>query len=390
MKTFKLYDTENTLIMIPGPVPVHPRVLRALSKPIYGHRTDEFRNLLAEIETMLKPLFGTKGTVLLLTGSGTVAMDAAIRSFVKPGDKVISLIAGKFGRRFAEIAETVNAKVVRVEVEWGKAIKPEIVENALKKHPDAKVVTLTHNETSTGVLHPAPEIAKVVKEYGALLIVDGITSVGGDYVKMDEWGLDVVVAGSQKCLGIPPGLAFVAIRPEIEEILEKQQNIPAYYTNLQLYLKYWKKAHDLPFTGGISLFYALYESLKIVHAEGLENRIRRHRLLARMTREGIKALGIELFAEKGYESNTLTAVKYPEAISDKEFRKRVLEHGVLIAGGQDHLKGKIFRIAHMNITGEREILTVLSVIELVLRELGFPVKNSGVSRAIEVLLKNKK
>ncbi|MHA1615810.1 MAG: pyridoxal-phosphate-dependent aminotransferase family protein [Candidatus Njordarchaeales archaeon] len=387
MSEFRIYDEENTLLMIPGPVPVHPRVLRALAKPIYGHRTSEFRSLLEEIEKMLKPLFGTKGPVFMLTGSGTAGMDAAIRSFVKPGDKVVSLIAGKFSKRFAEIAKTAGAKVIEVNVEWGRAIKPDIVEKALKSNPDAKVVTMTHNETSTGVLQPAPEIAKVVKDYGALLIVDGITSVGGDYVKMDEWGLDVVVAGSQKCIGIPPGLAFVAIREELIDELEKNNGRLAYYLDLKRYWDTWKKQGDLPFTGAVSLFYALYESLRIIHEEGLENRIKRHRLMAKMTRAGFEALGLELFPEKGFESNTLTAVKYPPGISDKEFRSRMREHGILVAGGQAHLKGKIFRVSHMNLIAEREVLTVLGIAELVLKEFDFPVKESGVRAAIEVYLK---
>lgn len=386
MKEFKLYDDENTLLMIPGPVPIHPRVLRALSKPIYGHRTNEFRALLADIEKMLKPLFGTTGTVIMITGSGTAGMDAALRSFAKPGDKIISFVAGKFGERFYDIAKRISPNTVRVDIEWGKAIKPSIVEDALRKHRDAKIVTLTHNETSTGVLHPLPEISKIVKDYGALLIVDGITSVGGDYVKMDEWKVDVMVAGSQKCIGIPPGLAFVALRHEVEEYLESSTVSSSYYTDLRQYLDYWKNKNDLPFTGAVSLFYALYESLSLIHSEGIEKRILRHRRLAKITRRGIKSLGLEIFAEEGYESNTVTAVRYPDNISDADFRRTVRKYGVLIAGGQAHLKGKIFRIAHMNIIGEREILTALSVIELALRKLGFQVRSSGVQGAIDSIL----
>jgi len=377
--------------MIPGPVEVHPRVLREMSKPIYGHRTDEFRDLLQEINKMLKPIFETKGEVLILTGSGTLAMDAAVRTFVSKGDKVLSLVNGKFSNRFAEIAKSIGADVKTVEVPWGKAIKPEMVEKALQKNNNIKAVTITHNETSTGVLNPLEDIAKVVKEYEALLIVDGITSVGGDYVKTDDWKLDVVVAGSQKCLGVPPGLAFVALRGKALELLEEQESkeTNSYYTNLKLYYDVWIKKKDLPFTGGISLVYGLYESLKMIHEEGIENRIKRHRLMARVLREGIRGLGLEIFAEKGYESNTVTSVKYPDKIDDKTFRNKVREYGILIAAGQSHLKGKIFRLATMNLTGIREILTALSVIELVLRELGFDVKDSGVSKAISEFLISK-
>ena len=389
MSTFQLYDEENTLLMIPGPVPLHPRVLRQLSRPLYGHRTKEFRDLLEQVTELLKPLFGTQGHVFILAGSGTAGMDAAIRSFIKPGDKVISLVAGKFSERFAEIAKTAGANVIRVDIEWGKAIKPELVEKTLGKHEDAVALTFTHNETSTGVLQPAAEIAKIAKEYNVLVIVDGITSVGGDYVKMDEWKLDIVVAGSQKCIGVPPGLAFVGVRSEILEFLEERKYTQGYYTDLKYYWEVWARNKDLPFTGSISLIYALRESLMLIHAEGIENRIRRHRVMAKATREGYKAMGLELFAEEGYESNTLTAIKYPLGIDDKEFRTRMRKHGILVAGGQAHLKGKIFRVAHMNMIGEREILTTLAISELVLREMNYKVKESGVEAAIEIFLKEK-
>ena len=387
---FKLYDEERTLLMIPGPVEVHPRVLRAMSKPIYGHRTGEFRDLLNEVVNMLKPIFGTKNDIIILTGSGTLAMEAAVRTFVWEGKKVLSLVNGKFGERFSEIAKTTGAKVRVLEIPWGKAIKPEDVENALSKEKDVDVVTITHNETSTGVLNPLEEIAKVVKDFGAFLIVDGITSVGGDYVFLDKWKLDVVVAGSQKCLGIPPGLSFVALGNEALEMLE-EGNVSdrAYYSNLKIYYDAWKKKGDLPFTGAVSLIYALYESLKMIHEEGLENRIRRHRLSAKVLREGLKAMGLRIFAEEGYESNTVTSVLYPNGISDNDFRKKLRDYGILVAAGQEHLKGKIFRLSTMNLVGIREILTTLSVIELVLKEMGFNVSKSGVPAAIDTYLSSK-
>ena len=387
MSHFELYDDENSLLMIPGPVFLHPKVQRVLSRPIFGHRTNHFRGILAECEEMLKGVFGTNGTVFMLTGSGTSAMDAAVRTFISPKEKVVSFIGGKFGERFADIAQSAGANVIRVNVEWGKAIKPDLVKKVLEEHPDAKAVTITHNETSTGVLHPLPEIAKVVKKHDAYLIVDGITSVGGDYVKMDEWGVDVMVSGSQKCLGIPPGLGFVAISTELESVLEKMEKKNSYYLDLKTYYKYWKKKGDLPFTGSVTLFYALYESLKMIFAEGLEARIQRHRKMARAMRKGFTDLGFELFAEKGYESNTLTAVKYLPGMSDNEFRTRMQKHGVLIAGGQAHLAGKIFRVAHMSMTGEREVLTVLAVAELVMHEMGVKPKGSGVKGAISEILR---
>jgi len=380
----QFYDEETTYLAIPGPVPIHPSVYREMSKPIYGHRTPEFRKIVAECIELLKPLFGLrKGLVIILTGSGTSAMDAAVRSFVEPKDKVISFVNGKFSERLAEIAESCGANVVRVDVEWGKAIKPELVEKYLDKHSDAKFITLTHNETSTGVLNPLHKIAKIAQKYSVTVIADGITAVGGTFVKQEEWGVDIEISGSQKCLGIPPGLGFVGLTEKALQMLENKKT-HAYYTNLRIYLETWLKKKDLPFTGAVSLIYALHRSLKIIHAEGLENRFRRHAIMAEALREGIKALGLEIFAEPGYESPTVTAVRYPEGIKDDEFRSLMLKYGILVAGGQAHLKGKIFRIATMNLIGPREILMILSVMEFVLRKLDFKPKESGILAAVEV------
>jgi len=338
---------------------------------------------------MMKKVMQTENDVFIFTGSGTSAMDAAIANCVSPKDKVLNLIGGKFGERWAEITETFGAKSIRLEVEWGKAIKPEMVSNAIDKDPDIKFVTMCHNETSTAVLNPAQEIAKITNERDKLLIVDGVTSVGGDYVYPDKWGIDILVTGSQKCLGCPPGLGMIMVGPKAWEEIDKREKIPSYYVKLSSYKKTFEKSLDTPYTPAISLINGLHESLTMILEEGYENRVKRHRLMAETVRNGMKALDLQLLAEKGYESNTLTAIKYPGSVDDSAFRKGMQKHGVLVAGGQGHLKGKIFRVAHMNIIAEREVLLVLAMTGLVLRECGLKCESgAGVSTAQEIFLKN--
>ncbi|KPV64220.1 MAG: phosphoserine aminotransferase [Candidatus Bathyarchaeota archaeon BA2] len=386
-----VYDEENILLMTPGPVPFHPRVYQAMSRVVFHHRTPEYRKTFGECVSMMKEVMQTKNDVFIFTGSGTAAMDAAIANCISPGDKVLNLIDGKFSERWAEITETFGAKPIRLDVEWGKAVKPEMVSDALEKEPDIKFVTMCHNETSTAVLNPVQEIAEITSEQGKILLVDGITSVGGDYVYPDKWGIDILVAGSQKCLGCPPGLGMIMVGPRAWDVINKREKIPSYYVNLPAYKKSFEKSSEPPYTSAISLIYGLHEALTMILEEGYENRVRRHRLMAEAVRRGMEALGLQLLAEKGCESNTITALKYPEGIDDGAFRKGMQKHGTLVAGGQAHLRGKIFRVAHMNIIAEREILLVLALTGLVLRELGFECESeAGVSAAQEVFLKNLK
>ena len=384
-----VYDEENILLMTPGPVSFHPRVYQAMSRVMFHHRTPEYRKIFGECISMMKKVMQTENDVFIFTGSGTSAMDAAISNCVSPGDKVLNLIGGKFSERWAEITETFRAKSIRLEVEWGRAIKPEMVSNAIDKEPDIKFVTMCHNETSTAVLNPAQEIAKITNERGKLLIVDGITSVGGDYVYPDKWGMDILVTGSQKCLGCPPGLGMIMVGSKAWEEINGRKKIPSYYANLSSYKKAFEKSLDTPYTPAISLIYGLHESLTMILEEGYGNRVKRHRLMAETVRSGMKALGLQLLAEKGYESNTMTALKYPDGVDDNAFRKGMQKHGILVAGGQAHLKGKIFRVAHMNIIAEREVLLVLAMTGLVLRECGVKCESgAGVSAAQEIFLKN--
>ena len=365
-------NNENPLIMLPGPVAIHPRVYEAMNKPIIGHRTQEFVDILNETIQKFKNLLKTKNFVAIITGSSTSAMDAAISNCVDPGTKVLNIIQGKFSERWEDITKGYGCKSVPLEVEWGKGLRIEQVSDALDKDDAIKFITVVHNETSTGVLNNLEDLAALCKSKGKILLVDGVTSVGGDYVYPDEWDLDVLVTGSQKCLGIPPGLGMICVGPRAWSIIENRKNRYVHYLDL---LKY--KANPQPFTPAITLIRALNESLKIMEEEGIENRMKRHRLAAKACREGIKVLGLELFAEEGYYSNTVTAIKVPQNLTAKDIIQEMKKNGVIITGGQGKIKGKIFRIAHMNIVGKEEILTTLNKLEISLKNLGFKVKSGN-------------
>jgi aspartate aminotransferase-like enzyme len=299
---------------------------------------------------------------------------------------VLNIMGGKFAERWNELTDTFGGKSIKLDVEWGKAVNPDDVITALEAHPTIKFITLTHNETSTGVLHPAEELGKIAKAYDKLLIVDGITSVGGDYCEPDKWGFDILVTGSQKCLGLPPGLGIISVSQRAWEIIEKRTGLPSYYCNLKKYSESYKKG-EIPYTPVVPLFYAAKESFQMILEEGYENRVKRHRLCAKATREGMKQIGFELFADELHASNTVTAIKYLDGMDDSTFRNTLLKHKVMVAGGQGKIKGKIFRVAHMNLCAEREVLLTLALTELTLKELGFNVElGAGVSAAQKAFL----
>ncbi|HIP25320.1 MAG TPA: alanine--glyoxylate aminotransferase family protein [Archaeoglobus profundus] len=368
------------LLMIPGPVQLHERIIRAMARQMIGHRTNEFSEILNYCIERLKELFGTKHDVFIISGSGTAGMEAAIASFSKV-KRITCIDNGKFGDRFAKIASRYT-EVDVVKFEWGKSIDLEAVEKSLAEGSEA--IAFVHNETSTGILNPAKEIAKIAKEYDALVIMDGITSVGGEEVRMDEWKIDVAVVGSQKCIGAPPGLAAVAVNDKAWEFYNEKC---PYYLDLNAYKK---KIEDLqtPYTPAIPLFFALHEALKIIEEEGLEKRIRRHRIFAEAVRTWAIEAGLELFPELNEYSrysNTVTAIKIPKGITDKELREGVREYGILISGGQEHLKGKIFRIGTMGNITKRDVLVTLIAIEEVLRRRN--LIKPAIDAAIDILRK---
>jgi aspartate aminotransferase-like enzyme len=359
------YDDEDLLLLTPGPVELHPRVLKALSSPVRYHREKSFLDDLMFVTQSVSKLEGTDNLTVPITGSGTAAMDAAVSSMVRRSSKVLSFINGVFSERLYNISRYYSDSVTPYYKEWGKAITREDVRSALEDK-EYDFVTIVHNETSTGVLNPMDEIMEEINKRGLISIVDGVTSVGGDRVEVDKWGIDAMITASQKCLGGPPGMSFVTLSDRALSLIKKIDRGQSYYVDVRNYIKDGKI--DIPFTTATPLVIALKEAINMIYEEGLDRRISRHRLMGKAVRSGAQAMGFELLAERGYESNTVTAIKIPEKADQVVSQGK--RYGVLFAGGQGKLAGKILRIGHMNIIGEREVLTGISVLDAVLTELG--------------------
>ncbi len=380
------YSELTQFLAIPGPVEIHPKVYEAMNRHLYGHRTDQFRKIYVDCEKKFQPTIQTNQPIYFLAGSGSLGLHAAITNMVAKEDKVINLVNGKFGERVEKISQRFSNYSLVLREEYGRAIKPEKVQELLEKNPDTKLVTITHNETSTAVLNPLPEISKIVHDHGALLMADCITSAGGDLVKMDDWKIDFFVSGSQKCYGLPPGLSFVSFSDEAAKRMEEVPRNQDFYSDLLMYREKMSKAPDTPFTPAVSLMYGLQASLDLIHEEGMENRINRHRLMGTVYRSALEELGVELLAEEGYRSNTVTAAIFPNGVDPSKFMTYMKQYGILVTGGQGSLKGKIWRVGHMNLVGPREILTITSVVELALKKAGANIKlGSGVAKILEIL-----
>ncbi len=370
-------------LMTPGPTQVPEQALLAMARQVTHHRTPEFRRLLAEVLAGLKYVFATENDVLLLTSSGTGAMEAAVVNLVPRGGKAIVLSSGKFSERWATICEKFGISPVRYEVPWGQPFEPERVEQLLREHPDAVAVFSTLMETSTGVGHDIEGIGRVVRPSNALLVVDGISGVGAMECRTDQWEIDVLVVGAQKALMTPPGLAFLAVSPAAWKQIESIDR-PAFYFDLPAYGKALD-GPDTPYTPAIPLVAALAESLRAIRAEGIEQIWARSGLLCRATRAGVEALGLELFATR--PADGMTTVRFPEGLDGKAFLGRLEERfGVKLAGGQGPLAGKIFRIAQMGLIDELDVISTISAIELVLAEMKRAARmGAGVAAASRVL-----
>jgi len=350
------------LIMIPGPVMLHPRVLQAMSRQMISHRDKAFSAIYDECRNAVKEVVNTKNDTYVMTGSGSSAMEAAISNLVK-GDRIVTIVNGKFGERFRDIGQRYG-QVESLEFEWGTPIDLEKVEDALTKTP-TKVIAMVHNETSAGVKNPAEEVGKLAKKHNALFVLDTITSAGGDLVEADKWGIDITITGSQKSLGAPSGLATVSVSQKAWDSMVKN---PPYYLDLKKYRKSAEKEGraETPFTPAISLFYGMQESLKMIKEEGMPNRIARHKKGAEAVRSAARALGLELFPitdKYTVLSNTVTAIKTPAGITDKDLRGTIKTKGITISGGQDRLEGKIFRIATMNAFTGGDLIRTFTALE---------------------------
>lgn len=375
------------MLMIPGPTPVPEQVLLAMAKHPFGHRSGEFSQIVAEVIAGLKWLHQTQNDVLILTASGTGAMEAGIVNFLSPGDRVLVGSNGKFSERWAQVSEAYGLSVERITAEIGKPLDPEDFRTRLEADTDKeiKAVIITHSETSTGVLNNLEAINRHVKAHGALIIVDAVTSLGATSVPVDEWGLDVVGSGSQKGYMIPPGLGFVSVSAKAWEAY-KVAKLPRFYLDLGKYRKDAAK-NTTPFTPPVNLFFALHAALKMMQAEGLETIFARHQRHTEATRAAMKALGLPLFAPDHAASPAITAVA-PVGIEAEQIRSVMKKQfDIVLAGGQDDLKGKIFRVGHLGFVCDRDILSAVSALEATLKKLGYEsfTPGAGVSAAAAIL-----
>ena len=357
-------------LRIPGPTPCPDEVLQAMSRQMINHRGGEFGQILEGVTDKLKQLFQTKNDVFLLTGSGTGGLEAVIVNTLSPGDKVLSVSVGVFGDRFGSIAQQFGAEVTPVPTEWGRAADVDAVRKALQADPKIKAVLVTHNETSTGVTNDLAAISSVVKEFDKLLLVDAISSLGSIDLPVDEWHCDVAVTGSQKGWMVPPGMAMVSVGPEAWQAHAKAK-MPRFYWDFAKAKSYLER-NQTPWTPAISIVFALSVSLDMMLKEGLSNIFARHARVGKATRDGVKSLGLSLFADEAYASNTVTAVASTNGLDVKKLVKIMREeHQVVLSGGQLTLDGRIFRIGHLGWVTEDDIKTVISALRSALPRAGF-------------------
>ncbi|MFB3816023.1 MAG: alanine--glyoxylate aminotransferase family protein [Candidatus Methylomirabilales bacterium] len=370
-------------LLAPGPTPVPPRVLQAMAQPMIHHRTPEYEALFAEVRRDLKVLFQCANEVLMFAASGTGAMEAAVVNTLSPGERVLVIRGGKFGERWADICAAHGLEVVPLDVPYGGSVDPEAVAGALAKHPDVQAVFATQSETSTGAVHDIRAIAERVRARDAILVVDAITSLGVMDLPMDAWGVDIVVAGSQKALMLPPGLAFAAVSDKAWARVPRAR-LPRFYFDFQAERKAIQ-GNQSAFTPAVSLVIGLRESLRLILEEGLAAVFARHDRLARAARAGVQALGLALFAAQ--PGAACTAVAAPAGMSSGAVVKGMRARGITIAGGQGSMKGKIFRISHMGYVDDSDILLALGALEMVLADLGHPVTFGQAVRAAEEVLR---
>lgn len=371
-------------LFTPGPSNVPPEVLEAVGRPIVHHRSPDFNPIFEECRRRLQYVFRTEHDVVTFTSSGTGAMEAAVTGILSPGDTMIHVEGGKFGQRWGQIGKAFGVNVVTIDVEWGTVATHEQVEAALKAHPEAKAVYVTLCETSTGVLTDIQAIGQVVASSDAVLAVDAISGLAADVLKTDEWGVDLAVGGSQKALMLPPGLAFLAVSPKARKLAE-QATCPSYYFNLKKALKSLE-ANTTAYTPNVSFIVGLNVALDMIEKEGIENVWCRHSMLAHALRAGGEAMGLKIFSQS--PSNAVVAYELPDGVEYKQMAATMHDgFGLTIAGGQEHLKGKIFRLAAMGWADSKDVVAALSALEQSLEANGYKVPQSGagMTAAVEVI-----
>lgn len=366
--------------MLAGPVKVDPRVLQAMTGAIINHRGAEFRKVNADVREGLRYAFQTRtGEVAAISGSGTAGLEAVVSSLLRKGDRVLNLVNGKFSERGYELSRLFGTPT-QVEFPWGKPMDVARVAAELEEGK-YRALTVCHNETSTAVTNPLEEIGALCRKHDVLCLVDGITSVGGIECRPDEWGLDAVVLGSQKCIAAPAGLAGVMVSKRVYNALHEDTS---YYLDLKAHIDALRDQEDTPYTPSIPLFLAVREALRLLKEEGLETRIRRTTRLAEACRAAANAVGLKLYPDESVASNTVSAFNYPSGVDDTAFRKALLrEHNVVVAGGQAQLKGKIFRIGHMGICSMEDLRATWAAIEAVLAGSGHRMERGAAVAEID-------
>lgn len=373
--------------MITGPTNVDPSILRALSKPSVLHTGAEFAIILRETLDFLRRLYMTQGDVFAVAGSGTLALEMAAANLLEPGDKVLNTVSGLFGQYFVNVSKAHGVESTVLEVPWGQHVKPESVREALSRD-DYKAVTVTHVDTSTGIVNPIKEIGEVIRKTSdALYVVDSVCSLGGMEVRMDEWNIDICASGSQKCIGMPTGLALVAAgKKALESVENRKTPVSFWYGDFKNWLPVMRDPTRYFATPAVNMIYALHEALRILHEEGLEKRFMRHRLIGQAFRAGLEAIGVKLIAEKGFNAETVTAAYYPEKVQDTEFLSEMKRRRIQVLGTIGPLKGKGFRVGHMGNVTQNDIIATVSGIEGTLHKLGYQfLLGTGLKAAQEQL-----
>jgi aspartate aminotransferase-like enzyme len=368
-----LKNIKKKLLMIPGPTNVPDRVIRAMYKPIISHRGPEFRELYESVTENFKFLFQTKNDVFVFTGSGTGGIECAIGNTVEKGDEVIIPIFGLFSERMNEAITRYGGKTVCLSLKWGQSPKADQIKKIVEENKKAKILAIVYNETSTGAtVRDLPKIAKIAEDNDLLFIVDAVSILGGDLLPVDQWGIDICVTASQKCIACPPGLAAFSVSNKAKEVM-KRKSIPFYLDILKM--SNFSEKKETPFTPAVSLFFALDEALKIIYEEGLENRFKRHQRCSEAFYNAIENMGLSIFPERDVRSKTVIAFKKPDNIEVSEVRKIMAEkYGVIIAGGAGKMKNRIFRIGCMGLVSELETLLTIYALENSLIELGYQMK----------------
>ena len=390
--SYQQLNPPHRILLGPGPSNIHPRVQKAMLKPMVGHLDPYFLTIMDDTVGLLRALFQTENQLTFpISGTGSAGMEASFCNFLEPGDVAVIGVNGLFGERMVDNAQRCGAEVIQVTAEWGRIVEPEAIEAVLKAQKRVKLLALVHAETSTGILQPLTEASRLAKQYEALFLVDTVTSLAGHKVAVDEWGIDICYSGTQKCISCPPGLAPFTVNLTAMNTLEaRARKVQSWYLDLSLLSAYWSAGRFYHHTAPICMIYALHEALALIAEEGLEARWQRHLRNGLALQAGLEAMGLTLHAQKDYRLSALTSVRVPSGVDDLRVRQRLLNaFGIEIGGGLGTLKGQIWRIGLMGHSSTKEnVLLVLSTLEKLLVAEGYPMESeAGVIVATQALEK---